>query len=70
MSLGILYVNLGLLGKRKKERIFPPKLELVKIGKGVGALPEILSVSQVTLQIKRLLENEQALQQVWVSGEI
>ena len=33
-------------------------------------MPEILSVSQVTLYIKRLLENEQALQQVWVSGEI
>ena len=70
MPLGILYVNLGPLGKRKKERILPPKLEFVKVSKGVGALPEILTVSQVTLYIKRLLENEQALQQVWVSGEI
>src|SRR5690606_31074818 len=70
MPMGILYVNLGLPGKGKKERIFPPKLELVKVGKGGGILPEILTVSQVTLYIKRLLETDEALQQVWVCGEI
>lgn len=33
-------------------------------------MPEILTVSQVTLYIKRLLETDEALQQVWVCGEI
>mgnify|MGYP000890055985 CR=1 FL=1 len=33
-------------------------------------MPEILTVSQVTLYIKRLLENDGVLQQVWVGGEI
>ncbi|WP_407926911.1 exodeoxyribonuclease VII large subunit [Capillibacterium thermochitinicola] len=36
----------------------------------MAALPEIFSVSQVTQYIKRLLENDVALQQVWVCGEI
>lgn len=33
-------------------------------------MPEILTVSQLTFRIKQRLENDQTLQQVWVSGEI
>jgi exodeoxyribonuclease VII large subunit len=33
-------------------------------------LPEILSVTQVTLYLKQLVESDQALQYIWVRGEI
>ncbi|HHT49430.1 MAG TPA: exodeoxyribonuclease VII large subunit [Firmicutes bacterium] len=35
-----------------------------------NTLPEILSVTQVTLYLKQLVESDQALQYIWVRGEI